>query len=339
MALIKCKECNHQISSKAKACPNCGYQIRSEAIESTKSALGGCLKFVIAVPVIFILIVLLVGLFNKKSEPLIPEEQVKNGNYLHEQLKKPVYKNAFNVLFSGETEINPWLKEYILSQSGVESPSKTIVISEKKYDMYDVCEPHNCPENVLYVLFNYDGSKAWGYYINTDGEGTARFFGIPNIEMQTILRCTSQNNCIDKQIKVKPASKNSVNVWVGVSKDMYLLESANTSKVFLAANKDVNTSKVMIGVINTNQELCKEDGSTSDLGSNRVYKINGRSIRIHTFCLHGNEVQLPNSYEEKDYLVSLANGGQRILVEMDNSTMLSFDSAEFASVRNNLEGH
>ena len=339
MALIKCKECNHQISSQAKTCPNCGYQIRSDAIESTKSALGGCLKFVIAVPVIFILIVLLVGLFNKKSEPLIPEEQVKSGNYLHEQLKKPVSKNAFNVLFSGETEINPWLKEYILSQNGVASPSKTIVISEKKYDMYNVCEPHNCPENVLYVLFNYDGSKAWGYYINTDGEGTARFFGNPSIEMQTILRCTLQKNCIDKQIKVKLASKNSVNVWVKMPADTYWLKSSDTPDVFLISSKDVNTNKIMISIINLNHEICKEDGSTSDLGSNRVYKINGRSIRIHTLCLNGSEVQVPNSYEEKDYLVSLASGGQRILVEMDNSTMLSFDSAEFNSVRNNLEGH
>ena len=28
MALIKCKECNHQISSQAKTCPNCGCQTK-----------------------------------------------------------------------------------------------------------------------------------------------------------------------------------------------------------------------------------------------------------------------------------------------------------------------
>ena len=65
MALIKCKECNHQISSQAKTCPNCGCPIRSEDIESTKSALGGCLKLVIG----FVLIIFLIGLFNK-SEPV-----------------------------------------------------------------------------------------------------------------------------------------------------------------------------------------------------------------------------------------------------------------------------
>ena len=74
MVLIKCKECNHQISSQAKTCPNCGYQIRKEAFGSTKSALGGCLKFVIIVPVVFILIAFLVGLFNKESEPVISQK-------------------------------------------------------------------------------------------------------------------------------------------------------------------------------------------------------------------------------------------------------------------------
>ena len=74
MALIKCKECNHQISSQAETCPNCGYQIRKEAFGSTKSALGGCLKFVIIVPVVFILIAFLVGLFNKESEPVISQK-------------------------------------------------------------------------------------------------------------------------------------------------------------------------------------------------------------------------------------------------------------------------
>lgn len=28
MALKKCKECGHQVSSKAKTCPNCGYKLK-----------------------------------------------------------------------------------------------------------------------------------------------------------------------------------------------------------------------------------------------------------------------------------------------------------------------
>ncbi len=65
MALIKCKECNHQISNRAKTCPSCSCPIRSEDIESTKSSSGGCLTIVIG----FLLIIFLIGLFNK-SEPV-----------------------------------------------------------------------------------------------------------------------------------------------------------------------------------------------------------------------------------------------------------------------------
>jgi len=41
MALIKCKECGHEISTKAKACPNCGYEKKPVQI--------GCLASIIII--------------------------------------------------------------------------------------------------------------------------------------------------------------------------------------------------------------------------------------------------------------------------------------------------
>lgn len=32
MALIKCKECGHEVSDKASACPNCGCPLEKESI-------------------------------------------------------------------------------------------------------------------------------------------------------------------------------------------------------------------------------------------------------------------------------------------------------------------
>lgn len=37
MALIKCPECNHEVSDKAKTCPNCGYPILKLKIKKRKS--------------------------------------------------------------------------------------------------------------------------------------------------------------------------------------------------------------------------------------------------------------------------------------------------------------
>ncbi|SEH04324.1 Uncharacterised protein [Candidatus Venteria ishoeyi] len=39
MALINCKECNHQVSNKADKCPQCGYPIRLRVKEIRKSSL------------------------------------------------------------------------------------------------------------------------------------------------------------------------------------------------------------------------------------------------------------------------------------------------------------
>jgi len=54
--LISCKECNHKVSDKAGACPNCGYPLRSiKPIVKSKEGLFlksmnlGCLLFIIFV--------------------------------------------------------------------------------------------------------------------------------------------------------------------------------------------------------------------------------------------------------------------------------------------------
>ncbi|KAF0844354.1 hypothetical protein FNL37_1798 [Methylovorus glucosotrophus] len=51
MALIKCKECKSQISSKAKVCPNCGAPVKKEA------TLLGCLT-------VFLLVGFVIFLFS-----------------------------------------------------------------------------------------------------------------------------------------------------------------------------------------------------------------------------------------------------------------------------------
>ena len=38
MSLIKCPECQKDISDSAKICPNCGYSLKSKYIKSIKMA-------------------------------------------------------------------------------------------------------------------------------------------------------------------------------------------------------------------------------------------------------------------------------------------------------------
>jgi len=49
MAIIKCKECNKEISSRAKQCPNCGFS-------QPKSGLFKIIVFIIVALVLFVII-------------------------------------------------------------------------------------------------------------------------------------------------------------------------------------------------------------------------------------------------------------------------------------------
>ena len=406
MALIKCKECNHQISNRAKNCPSCGCPI--EGINKVnKSAIPKGL-IIISIPFILGIFLYLTNsrssLTNKSKESNSPSTFEENsGELKSDTITKKVQTQSVSVSCKD-------LSDY---KGEDDDPRQRLAIEAKLKDDYWNREH----ESVWFYLCNdpididgIDSIVDRGYVTAVEAESIAKVLGKPykaktrtedgklyeiiNQKLSNLGLCTACSSNLasayvddkkighvrqivdgalignkayismldnetnwaeqvyrdegtrkvdstslntDKIVKVKGDKK--VNVWVKMPGDMYWLESSNTPNVFLMGNKDVNTNKIMISILSLNHENCKEDGTTSDLGNNRAYKINGRLLRVHGLCLNGSEVQVPNSYEEKDYLVSLANVGQPILVETDNSTMLSFESSGFASVRNNLEGH
>ena len=82
------------------------------------------------------------------------------GPYLFEQLRKPAYNKSFHPLFKGQQDIEPWLKRYIRTRNGVDIPSETHTIGDKILEFYEICEPHNCPKNVIYVVIEPGGAHA-----------------------------------------------------------------------------------------------------------------------------------------------------------------------------------
>lgn len=106
--------------------------------------------------------------------------------YLYEQLEKPAYNKTFQALFKGQTNIEPWLKEYLKNRNGVDTPSEKRQVAGKTYEFYEVCEPHNCPGNTIYVLFESGGAKAWVLF--TKDDGSSRFFGNPDAKIQEALK-------------------------------------------------------------------------------------------------------------------------------------------------------
>lgn len=113
-----------------------------------------------------------------------------DGPYLFEQLKKPAYRKTFNAMFLGQRNLEPWLKGYITDRNGVDSPGETRTIDGKTYELYQVCQPHNCINNFIYVFFEPGGSRAWALF--TKDDGTTRFFGNPDPNLQTALRAVAE---------------------------------------------------------------------------------------------------------------------------------------------------
>jgi len=114
--------------------------------------------------------------------------------YFFEQLKNPAYKNSFELLFADQKNVEPWVKRYITTSNGVDSPGESRQIQGKKYELYQICEPHNCGGNFLYIIVEPGGAKAWAL-LTKDSE-ISRIFGSPpediKSELEAIARAASQ---------------------------------------------------------------------------------------------------------------------------------------------------
>ena len=98
---------------------------------------------------------------------------------------------TFRDLFNGEEGIEPWLARYLSRDGDGEATGVATLGTERNihgitYETYTVCQPHNCYKNVLYVLFEPGGLRAWALF--TKDDNSSRWFGKPDGGIQNALR-------------------------------------------------------------------------------------------------------------------------------------------------------
>jgi Inhibitor of vertebrate lysozyme (Ivy) len=110
--------------------------------------------------------------------------------YLYQQLDHPTYRHSFDALFRGEPNLAPWLRRYLNKRNGVDTPGQIVTAASENYELYEVCQPRNCPGNYIYVLFSRGGQKAWALFTREGGD--YRFFGKPNGQQQALLTAAAR---------------------------------------------------------------------------------------------------------------------------------------------------
>jgi len=74
MALIKCPECDKEVSESAKSCPNCGYRLRKSVLKQKSTSNN---KWIIFAVIALCILVIGIGMFNILRRPDIPDNMSK----------------------------------------------------------------------------------------------------------------------------------------------------------------------------------------------------------------------------------------------------------------------
>ncbi|NRP47784.1 MULTISPECIES: Ivy family c-type lysozyme inhibitor [unclassified Marinobacterium] len=64
-------------------------------------------------------------------------------DYLFNVIDKPDYRMKWDSLFEGEVGVEKWLAEY-LDNGAVENPVELVEEGGFVFEIYSICEPHNC---------------------------------------------------------------------------------------------------------------------------------------------------------------------------------------------------
>jgi len=106
MALIKCPECNKQVSDAAKTCPHCGFQLISNDITKKPKKVNGCLSILIIAAAV-LTIFFIIGFFgdDSSSDSTNSTNNFLAYNYAEDFVKQKL-KSPSTAIFPGVSEKN-----------------------------------------------------------------------------------------------------------------------------------------------------------------------------------------------------------------------------------------
>jgi hypothetical protein len=114
----------------------------------------------------------------------ISAAQAEELAYLYDVVTKPAYKHSLDTIVAGQP-VESWVRDVLSGEGGLGTPGKIVSAGPANYELYDVCQPHNCGGNFFYVLFTRGGGQAWA--VMTTDDRIVRYYGSPNAAQQKLL--------------------------------------------------------------------------------------------------------------------------------------------------------
>ena len=96
-------------------------------------------------------------------------------DYLFNVIDKPDYRIKWKALFDGEAGVEQWLAEY-LDNGAVEHPVELVEEGGFVFEIYSICEPHNCSGSKFEFVVSKTCPLAFG--LMTSFDEVSREFGV-----------------------------------------------------------------------------------------------------------------------------------------------------------------
>jgi len=75
-----------------------------------------------------------------------------------ELVQQSGYQQTWQKMVKGQKNLPVWARK----GSGTSTPPEWVTWQGKKYQVGNICKPHDCANNFMYVAFSNDKKQAWG---------------------------------------------------------------------------------------------------------------------------------------------------------------------------------
>ncbi|MEB2847089.1 Ivy family c-type lysozyme inhibitor [Endobacterium cereale] len=84
----------------------------------------------------------------------------------HVVATSPEHKKSLVALLRGRRDLPDWVRTLITSARYVTGMSRVVTLPEGEFELFGACDPRDCPNSHIRILFSPDGKRVWARLID-----------------------------------------------------------------------------------------------------------------------------------------------------------------------------